>query len=282
MSRLTTTSRSDPVEATVIRASSLPNYPDCPLRWATNVLPQEIEDMGYKLRSIPRGIGATNGSSVHAAAAHLLTTKMETGYIGSESDAVEVGIARLDEQLDTGEEIQWDTTTPTRDVAQKQIIMQSNIYATDVAPALNPIAVEERIEATIEPGFVLSGQVDVTEEYDLHDLKTGRNQRANAAQYGAYSLLQRSGGGACNELVEDYVRRGTISKPQRDPERVVYDAARAERQATQILKRVVADVKTFRVSGDTDTFVQNPNTYLCGDKFCRAWGTDACNAWKPK
>ena len=279
---MTTSPSDDPVEATVIRASSLPNYPDCPLRWAIAAIPIEILAAGYDLRTIPRGIGATNGTAVHAAVAHLLTVKMDTGEVSDQKGAVEIGITRLDEQLAGDEEIQWDTTTPTRDVAQKQIISQSDVYATDVAPDINPIAVEEAIEATIKPGYVLSGHVDVTEEFDLHDLKTGRNQRANSAQYGGYSLLRRSTGGVCNELVEDYVRRGSIAKPQHAPERVVYDAPRAERQAMQIIKRIVADVNAFRDSGDTDTFVQNPNTYLCSDKFCRAWGTNACNAWKPK
>ena len=73
-------------------------------------------------------------------------------------------------------------------VAQQQVIRQTRLYHDQVAPGIKPIAVEEYLKAEIDDGFILSGHVDVTEEFDLHDLKTGKNQRANQAQYGAYAL----------------------------------------------------------------------------------------------
>ena len=54
---------------TVIRASSLPNYPDCSLRWAATTMRKEIEGLGWELRDLPQNIGAANGTAVHAAAA---------------------------------------------------------------------------------------------------------------------------------------------------------------------------------------------------------------------
>ena len=62
-------------------------------------------------------------------------------------------------------------------MAQQQVTRQTRLYHDKVAPGIKPIAVEEHLKAEIEDGFVLSGHVDVTEEFDLHDLKTGKNQR---------------------------------------------------------------------------------------------------------
>ena len=78
---------------TVIRASSLPNYPDCPLRWAATTMRKEIEGLGWELRDLPQNIGAANGTAVHAAAAHTHSrTKKDTGELGQVDDAIEVGV----------------------------------------------------------------------------------------------------------------------------------------------------------------------------------------------
>ena len=71
-----------PDDDTIIRASSLPNYPDCNARWAAQAMSAEITAMGWELRETPRGIGAAHGTAVHAAGAHILTGKMKTGVSG--------------------------------------------------------------------------------------------------------------------------------------------------------------------------------------------------------
>ena len=266
---------------TIIRASSLPSYPDCSLRWAATTMRKEIKGLGWELRDLPQNIGAANGTAVHAAAANALTTKKDTGELGKVDDAIEVGVESLKKQA--GElEIAWDKTTPEMSVAQQQVIRQTRLYHDKVAPEIKPIAVEEYLKAEIEDGFVLSGHVDVTEKFDLHDLKTGKNQRANQAQYGAYALLRRSHGGKANHLVEDYIRRVSVRSPQPDPEHVVYDGARAERQAMATVKKIIQDVKLFRETKDPWSFVANPNSFLCGDRWCPAFGTKFCGSWREK
>ena len=264
---------------TVIRASSLPNYPDCPLRWAAQTMRAEIEDMGWELRHLPRGIGAAHGTACHAAAAHVLEAKIATGEPADADEGAEVGIENLRTTL-AETDIAWDDTTPEQNTAQQQLVRQTRAYHSAVAPTIKPVAVEKRFTAEIEPGFILSGTLDVSEEYDLHDLKGGKNKRAHGAQYGAYALLRRSHGENANNLIEDYVRRGTLRRPQPEPERVVYDGPRSERMAAQTVRRIVADVKRFRETQDPWSFLPNPNSYLCGAKWCSAHGTDFCGAWK--
>ena len=270
-----------PDDDTIIRASSLPNYPDCNARWAAQTMSAEITAMGWELRETPRGIGAAHGTAVHAAGAHILTGKMKTGVPADPKEGADVGIASLDEAIKESD-IAWDDTTPEVSVAQQQIVRQTAMYHSAVVPQIKPIAVEQALRAAIEPGFVLSGHIDVSEELDLHDLKTGKNQRANAAQYGAYALLRRSHGENANKLIEDYVRRGSLRTAQPKPERNVYDGPRAERMAKRIIERIVKDVKTFRETQDPWSFLPNPNTYLCGARWCPAHGTKWCGAWREK
>ena len=268
-------------DETIIRASSLPNYPDCSLRWAAQSLRGEIEDMGWELRHTPRGIGAAHGTAAHAAAAHILNGKIATGEPADADESAEIGIVSLKTTMDETE-IAWDDTTPEPSTAQQQLVRQTRTYHAKVAPLLKPIAVEKPFRAQIEPGFIIKGTIDETEEHDLHDLKGGRNQRANAAQYGAYGLLRRSHGEEARHLIEDYVRRGTLKRPQPEPERHVYEGPRAERMATRVMKRIVQDVKAFRETQDPWSFLPNPNSYLCGSRWCPAHGTKFCGAWRPE
>ena len=161
---------------TIIRASSLPNYPDCGLRWAAQTLTAEIEDMGYELRELPRGIGAAHGTAAHKAAAHILNEKIETGEPADADEGAEVGIVSFKATLDETE-ITWDDTTPEASTAEQQLVRQTRAYHAKVVPTIEPIAVEKEFRAEIEPGFVLKGTLDVSETFDLHDLKGGRNQR---------------------------------------------------------------------------------------------------------
>ena len=227
--------------------------------------------MGWELRELPRGIGAAHGTAAHKAAAHILNEKIATGEPADADEGAEVGIVNFKKTLDETE-IAWDDTTPEASTAEQQLVRQTRTYHAKVAPTLKPIAVEKPFRAQIEPGFILKGTVDETEEHDLHDLKGGRNQRANAAQYGAYALLRRSHGEEANQLVEDYVRRGTLRRPQPAPERHVYEGPRAERMAARIVRRIVQDVKQFRETQDPWSFLPNPNSYLCGEKWCPRGG----------
>ena len=79
--------------------------------------------------------------------------------------------------------------------------------------------------------------------------------------------LRRSHGGNANKLIEDYIRRVSVRSVQPDPEHVIYDGARAERQAMATVKKIITDVKLFRETKDPWSFVPaNPNSFLCGDQ----------------
>lgn len=269
-------------DPTVIRASSVPNYPDCPLRWAAEHLRGEVETMGYELRRLPRHVGAANGTAVHKAGAHLLTGKMETGELEDADAAIEIGIESLRSQAGEAE-ILWDGTTPEMNTAEQQILRQVVVYRNDVAPGLEPVTVEQSYEAEIKPGFVVRGHPDVLVPMDLHDLKTGKTTRNHAGQLGTYALLARSAGEKADRAYIDFIQRVSLKTRQPRPEREEYDVAHAEQHAYRVIQRIVRDVEAFRETGDLQgAFLANPSSFLCSDRYCPAWGTQACSAWRKK
>jgi hypothetical protein len=281
----------DPI---VIRASALSTYPDCPRRAAARLFRREIEAAGFRLRRTPRGIGAVIGSAVHAAAAMALSLKAKTGDLPSATVTVDFAAESLTESLAQGE-VTFDAphgVTHNRDDASKQTISLTSAYRRAVAPSVQPIIVEERLEAEISPGIVLSGTPDVVarEPGAVRDLKTGaRSAGSHAPQLGAYSLLSRAHGLAIETASVDFIRRVGAHKPQPDPISKTVRIADAETAASSIIKHIEGDLSTFRngdparriLPGDPWAFQANPASILCSPKWCPAFGTEFCHEGDP-
>ncbi|OFX12419.1 MAG: hypothetical protein A2516_10030 [Alphaproteobacteria bacterium RIFOXYD12_FULL_60_8] len=267
------------VHPLVVRASSLTGYPDCPRRWAARHLAPEVKAQGYDLHHCPTSVGAVVGTATHAGATTLLTAKMRFGVAtkGDQSEAVDRGETALHEEV-AQTDCLWDATTASYPVAQSQVARQIRVYADKALPALNPIAVEERLDAAFSPEITLSGQVDLAEDSVVDDLKTGTTQRANHAQYGAYALLRRSHGFVIEHIKETFVQRVSLKKTQPDPVLTTHPVATCEQAALAVLKAIERDVLAFRGSKDPWAFLPNPGSTLCSPTYCPAHGAAWCLA----
>jgi len=260
----------------VVRASSLPTYPDCGRRWAARHLADMIAAAGYSLRRIGREIGAAVGTATHAAAATAYKARQESRDAGSEPE--DAGMASLDVEIDSS--VAWDDVTPDRDTAQHQVRRQYRVYKDAVIDQVEPMMIEQQLEAVRPSGLIVRGRTDlvVAAPLDLRDLKTGKMKRANGAQYGTYTLLLRSNGTPVSGIVEDYVPRVGRRASQPYPEAIRYDVAASERQSETIIRRIEADMAAFQASGDSSVFLANPNSMLCSPRYCPAHGTAFCRA----
>jgi hypothetical protein len=275
----------------IIRPSSLTTYADCPRRWAARHLREEVASAGYTTgRALPMNAGAAVGSGVHAAAAYTLGQKIQTGgaSIGSDSDAEEAGITEIRARIEQ-EGFDADAATPDLNTAEKQIRRMSRAYRRSDAVAETPLQSEERLEATVADGVVLSGQVDALMVGDpdqtVRDLKTGVSRRANGAQYGAYALIWRAHGHRPQHLIEDYLRRVPIQKEQPLPTAHRIDVQTAMLEAWETIDAIGHAVAEFRRrAADPNgrppnmAFRANPASPLCSAKWCPANGTDFCRA----
>lgn len=275
---------------TIIRASSLSAYADCPRRAATRLIPREIAAAGHTLRSLPASIGAAVGTAVHAGAAVTLKQKLCSGVVTKTDDAYDAARDSLKSAAES--DVAFDRDTPNMDAAQKQSFRMLDAWRDGVAPSVEPIAVEERLEAEALPGLVLSGQSDVIarEARRVRDLKTGARRGHHRPQLGAYSLLARTHGIDVQEVAEDFVARVSLAKEQPPAETHLHNVTGAEVAAMAVLRRIDSDLRTFRfgdpergvLPGDPWAFVANPMSKLCSSRWCPAWGTSWCREHQEK
>ncbi len=272
----------------IIRPSSLPSWDDCSRRVAAQLFRPLILSAGYELRMLDTNVGAIVGRATHSAAAHMLKTKIADGTLGSEEDAGACAIEAYEENLSEGGVI-WDEVTTGRNDGERQVLRMVRSYREQIAPGIEPEAVERRLECDLGDGFVLSGRPDqVVREFNggIRDLKTGKGLRANGTQYGSYSLLVRSHGGRVQRLIEDFVPRVRLRQPQPRPQSVGYNIAACENAAAQTIQDMKSSVENFvrRLQSGRQApegaFRANPMSMLCSDRYCAAWGTTFCRLHK--
>lgn len=267
----------------VIRASSLSGYPDCPRRWAARQIPREIVAAGYDLRQLPNGIGAAVGTAVHAGAALALTEKAQTGNLPPLDVATDCAVETVRKGIRDG--VIYDSTTGSLTVAEQQVVRMTRAYNAAVAPLVQPVLVEERLEAQVTAEIIVSGQQDVLarEPHRVRDLKTGKRGN-HKPQLGVYALLAKTHGYDVQGLTEDFIERASIKKPQPDPQSFLHDLAGAETAAWSVIRHIQTDLKIWREGdpvqgiepGDPWAFAANPSSKLCSDRFCPAWSTAFC------
>ena len=273
----------------VLRASMTPEAEDCELRAIAKVARRQIEAAGFRLRRSPRAVGALVGSATHRAAQISLEEKLRSGSLPPLSVATDAAHEYLVIALNEGETL-FGPPTFNRDDAAKQTLALTRLYHREVAPQIRPVHVEERLEAELAPGIVVSGQPDqVARQPDsIVDLKTGLRLRNYNAQIGTYSLLARSNGLAIKTGRIDFLKRVGTGKPQPPPATSKTPLLLAEERARDILHRLARDWIAFRDGSaerrlgrhDPRAFSANPHSILCSRKYCPAHGTEFCQAWR--
>jgi hypothetical protein len=274
----------------VLRPSSLTDYLDCPRRWAARHIRDDVAAAGYVLR--PRSAasaGALVGSGLHAGAGWTLEQMRDAGTAGTDADAVEVAIGELRARADA-EGADWDETTETMSVAERQVRRMTLTYRQELAPKIVPFEVEARLQADLAPGWVLSGQADlIAAERDasrtVRDTKSGTRARANGVQYGAYTLLWQAHGLTVSAIYEDYLKRVRLDREQPPPVTLVINVPQARMDAWETIQAVQRDAAEFqkrvedpRGAPPPGAFRPNPASALCSARWCPAWGTSFCRS----
>lgn len=273
-------STSQPVR---IRCSALPSWPDCNRRVAAQIFAPYIAAAGYRLRQLTQNAGALVGIAVHSISAAATLVKME-GVTARVDDALDFAMSELADSVKKG--VIWDEITNTRDTAEKQAIRMARRYQEDVLPRIDPVAVEEELKANLPDGFQLTGRKDslVREPTRIIDIKTGKMRRISVAQYGGYSMLDRTHRPESQVAIleEIFIPRVSLSKAQPEPASLEFPAAPAEQEAMGIIKDISRAFTEFNEKivalepSPETAFRANPRSMLCSPKYCSAWGTDFC------
>lgn len=276
------------VSGLVLRPSSLTTAADCMRRFAARHLRPALEDAGYELQRPPaRHIGASVGTAVHAGAAWTLHQKRADGTLGSDTQARNAAQAALAEALKAPEGNLFDAATTTANDAGRQVDRMVALYRRQVAPGATPLLIEERLEIELPSGIVISGQPDAVLSGDpngrLDDVKTGTRARNNMAQYGAYLSVLASHGFRVGDVVEQFIPRVPVAKPQPAIEEHRINPVIAAQYASEIVGDIERSVNDFaarltqmRAGDPAAAFRANPASVLCGARWCPAWGTAFC------
>jgi hypothetical protein len=274
---------------TRIRCSSTNNYGDCQRRAVTEIIGTEIEAAGFKLQRKSTGAPAHVGTGVHAAGALMLDEKLKTGT-WSKDAAVDAGIEQMVERMEK-DGTTWSDDVPNLGVAERQVQRMATAYHLHIAPKVQPVTIEHRLEADLGHGFVLSGQSDVVaiEPDAIRDLKTGANLGSYKPQIGGYGRLQRAWDKPAKVGIVDYIPRTKITAAQPPPIEIKIDIVAAEVANERIVASMMSSIMLFRNGSDTGgrkippfdpwSTIANPASRLCSPKFCRAHGTEFCKEW---
>jgi hypothetical protein len=275
-----------PAKPVVIRCSALTQYPDCARRSAARLFWQQIAAAGFRLRSTPHSIAAAVGLAVHKGAEVTLKEKASSGRLPPSTLGADCAAESVSAAIKKG--VAFDNVTHNESEGQHQAVGMIRAYHRTIAPLIEPILVEERLEAEVAPGLMLSGQPDCVarEPGRIRDVKTSiRPRGTHAPQIGGYSLLARTYDLDIEQAAVDSIQRVAIGKPQPDPVSKPVGIRQAETAAANIIRTIERDLVTFRdgdperriMPGDPWAFMANPQSLLCSAKFCPAFGTDFCH-----
>lgn len=263
-----------------IRASMLPGYADCARRAVAKQFHRLVEDQGHELRQLMPSVGAAVGTAVHVIAAHVLRNKMEHGIPGVFADGLTTAMEKFSEEIGPGAE--WDDTTPNVMAAQSQIARLAMAYLP-LTQEITPVAVELELTAEIQPGWELSGHVDlITSDGRVDDLKTGALPRPYQTQLGGYALLARANGHKVSEVGITFIQRVRGSRIQPPPVRQTFDLDTSQREAMATIQAITRDVDAFEETGKPEVIRANPMSLMCSPKYCPAWGTSFCKMHSEK
>lgn len=258
----------------IIRASSLPIYSDCQRRWAA----RHLDGLSGELRQVPVTIGAAVGTGVHEAQYWSLMSFMEGREPLLGGDAEGIALDALRAETERG--VAYDDTSPNLGTAEKQVARMTRMWRAKAAPVLRPLAVEEELRVELRSGHVLSGHLDIREERGITDTKTGTVRRSALAQQGCYSLLARKHGHGCDRVTRTFIPRVRLQKPQPEPDHLHVPAPEAEREALSVIAHIENALARWDETSDPGVFLANPNSMMCGDRYCPAHGTTWCSAWR--
>lgn len=264
-----------------IRASMLPSYPDCPRRAVAKQFRRKFEKLGYTFRENAPSVGSAAGTAVHKGCEMLLRA-IHAGQNITLDQALEPALQGFSDE--TGKGAIWDDTTPNANVATEQIRRMIAVYPVAMPATIQDgPAVELSLEANAGDGWKLTGHIDlVTATGWVRDTKTGALSRPYHAQLGAYSLLVRSNNviPIVHGVAIDFIKRVGKTKHQPPVENQNYPVSACERNAMGLISRIKADMTRFDQTQNTEEFMTNQMSMMCGDKYCPAWGTDFCELTK--
>lgn len=266
----------------IIRASSLPEFRDCPRRAAARAWPDMLKRFGFELANAGSGpkthhVGALIGTAAHAGFAELLIQQRDQIALDV-GEAERVAREKWTQEVKKGDLVSYDDTTEHIGMAHEQIFQMLQEFAVTVAPYSKPVLIEHQWIVDAGHGFELSGTIDELDYVErLEDHKTGAREPSAPEQMGGYALLAETEGHRVRWLRLNWVPRMTINKPQRTTVYKPYEVEPCKKEAYAVIKDIKGSVKAFQKTGRPQIFGANPRSMRCKARYCPVFNTPFCD-----
>jgi hypothetical protein len=260
-----------------IRASSFGALYECAYRWEAIHILKMASRVGMK---------AHMGSAIHAGTAVFDASRLPgAGDPATPADAVEAAIEYLNTPNEDEVDVTLDDVTPREAESRTRALVAA--YCRDIAPRYDFIAVEMTVrpmQIDCGDGVVieLAGTLDRTRAFRSHagvgisDLKSGTRAvtkgevatTKHKLQVGTYEVLYQHTTGVKPTAPASIIALPTSGSGE-IKEGFIHDAAKAVVGTHEEYGALQLAADTFR----TGMFRPNPNSVLCGEKYCPRWQT---------
>lgn len=238
-----------------ISASQLNTYLRCPAQYFFSYV------QGIK---IPPKSALTKGRAVHKGQEHNYSQKVETLTDRPLSEVREVTAAAFEAEQDATE---FDPDEKPGNVKDEAVGLAS-LYHEQVAPTVQPVLVEEKVEVPLNNGVQLLGYIDLLDDKGfIRDTKTTRRtppegEIGKSLQLTAYSYAHRYLMG----MPEAGVRLDYLVDTK-TPKVVSLDAVRTEQDIARFLNITSRVIRAI----ENDNFYPNQTNFMCSEKNCGYW-----------
>lgn len=216
----------------------------------------------------PPRVASLIGTGTHGGIEMDLGTKLKTGAL-AETEAVEATVADIVREGWTSDLVINDEEIATVGAATDQAVSLATLHHAEVAPAIEPVALEEGFTLLLPGTHDLVGYIDIREAGRIRDTKTtGKSPPANAAavsdQLTAYHLAAKVAGHPVAGVQLDH-----LVKTKR-PKVVSLPSTRTNDDHARFLLRVEA---AERVIAGGAFYPCARDSWTCCAKWCGYWET---------
>lgn len=269
-----------------IRASSLPSFADCELRWAGEnfeVISKAATAANGGESKRVRGIGSIIGISNHFGALAMLKDMRETGKPRLEA-GVRNAIAYFTGEMEDRSTVEIDDITKNLDHGVRQITKMMEAFYYTYAIGSAPALLEHELFMPINDYLRVGGKLDnIQENWKVPDYKFGRDLSSYHSQKGAYLALVAYNFAKAMGLQSELIWTPRVGVDVEQPSTKIipldYEAC-----TEAFWYQVFAIRDRLQKWHSTKSpkywfFNRNADSKYCKKKYCRLWGTTICDQW---
>lgn len=244
----------------ILSPSRINTFERCQLQYKYRYLEEKIK---------PPGVAAVIGISTHKAIELDLKSKLETGQL-LEEDVLTDAAAQTVENEWSGGLVQDDDSPMEKGEIIDEAVSLVRCHHAEVAPAVEPIAVERPFGVDVSADIKLTGHIDVQEATAIRDTKTIKAKPgAIKGEHWVQAQLYAVGALVNDGKLPEKVKVDYLVKNKKAKVAVTHESEVTEQTAQRALDRLSITSRVIARAIDSGDFMPAPaDSWACSDKWC--------------